>query len=90
MIESSDVLRARREKILTELADARQFLEECPNSYAITVANRRGRCIEYEAALQDVDTALAAAEIQSPNSIPSSTGAAESTIPMDPNQTPQN
>ena len=92
--ESADVLRARREKIQRGLADARQTLAELPNRHAIPVANLRGRCIEYEAALQDVEAALAAAEIQSLDSIPSSIGAAgsmvPSTIPMDPNQTPQN
>ena len=92
--ESADVLRARREKILRGLADARQTLAELPNRHAIPVANLRCRCIEYEAALQDVEAALAAAEIQSLDSIPSSIGAAgsmvPSTIPMDLNQTPQN
>ena len=74
--ESADVLRARREKIQRGLADARQTLAELPNRHAIPVANLRGRCIEYEAALQDVEAALAAAEIQSLDSIPSSIGAA--------------
>ena len=92
--ESPDVLIARRENIKRGLADARQTFEQWPNQHAIPVANLRGHCIEYEAALQDVEAALAAAEIQSLDSIPSSIGAAgsmvPSTIPMDPNQTPQN
>ena len=57
--------------------------------YRCQSTNLRGCCIEYEAGLQDVDAALAAAEIQSPNSILSSIGAADlivpSTIAMDPN-----
>ena len=92
--ESLDVLIARRENIKRGLADARQTFEQWPNRHAIPVANLKGRCIEYEAALQDVEAALAAAEIQSLDSIPSSIGAAgsmvPSTIPMDLNQTPQN
>ena len=94
--ESADVLRARREKILKGLADARHALAEWPNGHAIPVANLRGRCIEYEAALQDAEAALqdAEAEIEALDSIPSSSGAESmvpSTIPtMDPNQTPQN
>ena len=57
--ESADVLVARRENIQRGLADARQTLAEWPNRHAIPVANLRGRCIEYEAALQDVEAALA-------------------------------
>ena len=70
--ESADVLRARREKILRGLADARHTLAEWPNRHAIPVANLRGRCIEYEAALQDVEAALqdAEAEIQALGSLP--------------------
>ena len=56
--ESADVLVARRENIQRGLADARQTLAEWPNRHAIPVANLRGRCIEYEAALQDVEAAL--------------------------------
>ena len=65
-------------------------------AYAMPVANLRGRCIEYEAALQDAEAALqhAEAEIEALDSILSSSGAelmVPSTIPtMDPNQTPQN
>ena len=57
--ESLDVLIARRENIKRGLADARQTFEQWPNRHAIPVANCRGRCIEYEAALQDVEAALA-------------------------------
>ena len=90
------MLRAWREKILKGLADARHALAEWPSRHAIPVANLRGRCIEYEAALQDAEAALqhAEAEIEALDSIPSSSGAESmvpSTIPtMDPNQTPQN
>ena len=56
--ESLDVLVARRENIKRGLADARQTFEQWPNRHAIPVANLRGRCIEYEAALQDVEAAL--------------------------------
>ena len=57
--ESADVLVARRENIQRGLADARQTLVEWLNQHAIPVANLQGRCIEYEAALQDVEAALA-------------------------------
>ena len=52
------MLVARRENIQRGLADACQTLAELPNRHAIPVANLRGRCIEYEAALQDVEAAL--------------------------------
>ena len=64
--ESTDVLRARHEKILRGLADALHTLAEWLNQHVIPVANLQGHCIEYEAVLQDVEAALqdAEAEIQ--------------------------